>query len=327
MNGITSLLIRAALLVVATLAGATPAAAQEVVEYIHTDALGSPVAITDASGNVIERTVYEPYGAVVNRPLKDGPGYAGHMTDSVTGLNYMQQRYFDSSLGTFLSVDPVTTVENPYANFQRYRYGNGNPYKFVDPDGADAIYFSDVNVLVIPVNFTGPAATKSNVEAIRSRVDSIASEYRGIKVRLQVLGSAGGHGQNSMNLGPGKDYANYPRAGQGVYGGIGGRTAHIDSSESNWIGAAVHDILHFAGAPEGYRDVGSRDGRTSSPMEGYSSDHIMADRNGTRITARDEDAMLSNDTTSRHRLSDFKGVFRVEGRLDAKRLDKQFSGK
>lgn len=326
MNGITCLLMRAVFLV--TLAAwIVPAAAQETVEYIHTDALGSPVAITDASGNVIERTVYEPYGAVVNRPLKDGPGYTGHVTDSGTGLSYMQQRYYDPGVGAFLSVDPVAPLKSPHANFGRYRYGNGNPYRFVDPDGADAIYFSDVNVLVIPVHFTGPSATKTNVEAIRSRVDSIASEYRGIKVRLQVLGAPGGSGQNSMNLGPGKDYANYPRAGQGVYGGIGGRTAHIDSSESDWIGAAVHDILHFAGAPEGYRDYGTRDGRKSSPMEGYSSDHIMADRNGTRITARDEDAILSNDTTSRHRLSDFKGFFRVEGRLDAKRLDKQLSGK
>ncbi|NED66639.1 hypothetical protein G3I15_37505 [Streptomyces sp. SID10244] len=326
MNGLCLLLIRAVLAVVALAACVAPAVAQEVVEYIHTDALGSPVAITDASGNVIERTVYEPYGAVVNRPLKDGPGYTGHVTDSGTGLSYMQQRYYDPGVGVFLSVDPVTAIQSHYANFQRYRYGDGNPYKFVDPDGADAIYFSDVNVLVIPVHFKGPSATKTNVEAIRSRVDSIASEYRGIKVRLQVLGAPGGAGQNSMNLGPGKDYANYPRAGQGVYGGIGGRTAHIDSSEENWIGAAVHDILHFAGAREGYRDSGSRDGRTSSPIEGYSSDHIMADRSGTRINARDEDAMLSNDTTSRHRLSDFKGFFRVEGRLDAKRLDKQLSG-
>ncbi|WP_208322777.1 RHS repeat-associated core domain-containing protein, partial [Stenotrophomonas sp. CC22-02] len=80
-----------------------PAAAQEVVEYIHTDALGSPVAITDANGQVIERTVYEPYGAVVNRPLTDGPGYTGHVTDSETGLSYMQQRYMDPALGAFLS--------------------------------------------------------------------------------------------------------------------------------------------------------------------------------------------------------------------------------
>ncbi|CAH0140025.1 RHS repeat domain-containing protein [Stenotrophomonas lactitubi] len=135
MNGITSLLIRAALLVVVTMAGAAPAAAQEVVEYIHTDALGSPVVITDASGSVIERTVYEPYGAVVNRPLKDGPGFTGHVTDSETGLSYMQQRYMDPQFGMFLSADPVTAHQQPVEQFNRYRYANGNPYKFTDPDG------------------------------------------------------------------------------------------------------------------------------------------------------------------------------------------------
>lgn len=61
MNGLCSLLIRAVLTLVVLAACVAPAVAQEVVEYIHTDALGSPVAITDASGNVIERTVYEPY--------------------------------------------------------------------------------------------------------------------------------------------------------------------------------------------------------------------------------------------------------------------------
>lgn len=132
MNGITSLLIRAALLVVATMAGAAPAAAQEVVEYIHTDALGSPVAITDATGNVIERRVYEPYGAVVNRPLKDGPGYTGHVADSGTGLSYMQQRYYDGETGAFLSVDPIASS---VAAFGRYAYALGNPYRFLDPDG------------------------------------------------------------------------------------------------------------------------------------------------------------------------------------------------
>jgi len=114
------------------MAGAAPAAAQEVVEYIHSDALGSPVAITDATGNVIERRVYEPYGAVVNRPLKDGPGYTGHVTDSGTGLSYMQQRYYDGETGAFLSVDPIASS---VAAFGRYAYALGNPYRFLDPDG------------------------------------------------------------------------------------------------------------------------------------------------------------------------------------------------
>ncbi|MCI1111014.1 hypothetical protein MOQ26_08190 [Stenotrophomonas maltophilia] len=137
MNGLSLLLIRAVLAVVVLAACVAPAVAQEVVEYIHTDALGSPVAITDAGGNVIERTVYEPYGAVVNRPLKDGPGYTGHVTDSGTGLSYMQQRYMDPQLGRFLSADPVTAYQQPVSNFNSYVYALNNPYKFTDPDGRD----------------------------------------------------------------------------------------------------------------------------------------------------------------------------------------------
>lgn len=110
-------------------------ATAQTVTYIHTDALGSPVAETDASGNVIKRYAYEPYGGIVGGQATDGPGYTGHVSDSATGLSYMQQRYMDPQLGLFLSVDPVTAYEQPVGQFNRYRYANGNPYKFKDPDG------------------------------------------------------------------------------------------------------------------------------------------------------------------------------------------------
>ncbi|WP_286071277.1 RHS repeat-associated core domain-containing protein [Stenotrophomonas sp. 57] len=84
---------------------------------------------------VIKRYDYEPYGAVVGGQVTDGPGYTGHVSDSATGLSYMQQRYMDPQLGVFLSVDPVTAYEQPVGQFNRYRYANGNPYKFTDPDG------------------------------------------------------------------------------------------------------------------------------------------------------------------------------------------------
>jgi len=114
----------------------SPTMAQgQTVTYIHTNALGSPVAETDASGKVISRTVYEPYGGVVGGAVKDGPGYAGHVSDAGTGLSYMQQRYYDSQLGVFLSVDPMTAYSSPVAMFNRYRYANSNPYRFYDPDG------------------------------------------------------------------------------------------------------------------------------------------------------------------------------------------------
>ncbi|WOB51579.1 hypothetical protein NYR97_09630 [Xanthomonas hydrangeae] len=118
------------------LALAWPAAGlAETVEYIHTDALGSPVAITDAAGNVIERTVYEAYGGMVNKAAVDGPGFTGHVADSATGLSYMQQRYYDPSIGRLLSVDPVGVSPINGLNFNRYWYASNNPYKNKDPDG------------------------------------------------------------------------------------------------------------------------------------------------------------------------------------------------
>lgn len=119
--------------------GLTSIAAQaQTVRYIHTDALGSPVAVTNASRTVIEISEYEPYGQLVNRPVEAGPGYTGHVMDVSTGLAYMQQRYYDPMLGRFLSVDPVTASSSTGANFNRYWYANNNPYRFYDPDGRSA---------------------------------------------------------------------------------------------------------------------------------------------------------------------------------------------
>jgi RHS repeat-associated protein len=103
--------------------------------YQHTDALGSPVATTSESRVVLQRSEYEPYGALLNRPLEDGPGYTGHETDAGTGLVYMQQRYYDPLCGCFLSTDPVTALDGP---FNRYWYANNNPYRFTDPDGRES---------------------------------------------------------------------------------------------------------------------------------------------------------------------------------------------
>lgn len=107
--------------------------------YQHTDALGSPAAVSDEAGQVTERNDYEPYGAIIGKPTFSGIGYTGHVMDGATGLTYMQQRYYDESIGRFLSVDPVTAHEKPGQNFNRYWYANNNPYKFTDPDGRSIV--------------------------------------------------------------------------------------------------------------------------------------------------------------------------------------------
>lgn len=104
-------------------------------KYQHTDALGSPVGVTNITGVVIDRTNYEPYGVAISKPTYNGIGYTGHVMDGATGLTYMQQRYYDPGIGRFLSVDPVTADSGTGGNFNRYWYANNNPYKYTDPDG------------------------------------------------------------------------------------------------------------------------------------------------------------------------------------------------
>ena len=132
----TGLLHLCGLLLGAALLIPQGAAAQATVKYIHTDALGSVVEMTDASDAVVEgHREYEAYGQQLTPAVQDGPGYTGHVQDAATGLTYMQQRYYDPQLGVFLSVDAVSASSNPIGQFHRYRYANNNPYKFVDPDG------------------------------------------------------------------------------------------------------------------------------------------------------------------------------------------------
>ena len=76
----------------------------------------------------------EPYGLQLAPAPADGPGYTGHVYDAATGLNYMQQRYYDPGIGRFLSIDPVSAT-SVGGNFNRYWYADNNPYRFYDPDG------------------------------------------------------------------------------------------------------------------------------------------------------------------------------------------------
>lgn len=114
---------------------AQPAWATDTVYYYYTNTLHSAVVETDAQGNIVEQTThYAPYGQVLNRSMRDGPGYTGHEEDPSTGLNYMQQRYYDPQSGRFVSTDPVFPTDDG-GNFNRYWYAGNNPYRYTDPDG------------------------------------------------------------------------------------------------------------------------------------------------------------------------------------------------
>ncbi len=105
------------------------------VTYIYTDPQGTPLAEANTSGVITATFDYAPYGNQAMGAAHDGPGYTGHVNDADTGLVYMQARYYDPTVGRFISVDPVgPNAGSPY-NFNRFAYADNNPVVNMDPTG------------------------------------------------------------------------------------------------------------------------------------------------------------------------------------------------
>jgi RHS repeat-associated protein len=125
-----------------TLALGFSASAASTVTYFHNDLTGSPLAATDASGHVLWRESYRPYGErLVNSASAKGNDvwFASRRQDVETGLVYMGARYYDPVAGRFVSIDPKQVNEGDVHSFSRYAYANNNPYKNVDPDGKESM--------------------------------------------------------------------------------------------------------------------------------------------------------------------------------------------
>jgi len=109
--------------------------------YYHADHLGSSSVITDSTGLKVQSIAYYPYGAprmnqslitpVIDVPYK----YTGKELDSTTNLYYYEARYYDATIGRFMSAD--TIVQNPKdpQTLNRYTYVRNNPYRYTDPTG------------------------------------------------------------------------------------------------------------------------------------------------------------------------------------------------
>ncbi len=117
-----------------------PARAQtttQVVEYYHTDLLGTVRAVTNQQGEVIRRHDFLPFGEELQPtvPPPDKPLFTGKERDAETGLDYFGARYQRAGVGRFTTVDPVGGRLADPQTLNRYAYARNNPLRFVDPTG------------------------------------------------------------------------------------------------------------------------------------------------------------------------------------------------
>ena len=116
--------------------------------YFHTDALGSITAITNATGKVIERRSYEPFGKIramnyginnnryANTVIDTTRAFTGHeQIAEFSGLIHMNARLYDSDIGRFLSADTLIQYPEHSQGYNRYAYIENNPLMAPDPTG------------------------------------------------------------------------------------------------------------------------------------------------------------------------------------------------
>jgi RHS repeat-associated protein len=102
--------------------------------WLHRDHLVSVRALTDATGAVVERSNYKPYGEriVTLGTVPESKGFIGERTDDETGLAYLHARYYDPQLGVFIQPD---TWDPRLVGVNRYAYGASNPVMYTDKSG------------------------------------------------------------------------------------------------------------------------------------------------------------------------------------------------
>ncbi len=121
------------------MANGTPVSerAGSTMSWITTNLNGtSDLRVTTDNGTVVRRYV-DPYGMsrTASPPVWSSPhGYLNAPTSTLSGLTQLGARAYDTSIGKFLSVDPVLSPSNPQQN-NGYTYSSNNPVTMSDPSG------------------------------------------------------------------------------------------------------------------------------------------------------------------------------------------------
>jgi RHS repeat-associated protein len=105
------------------------------VYYLHEDALGSTMLTVTSTLTVKFSSNYVPYGPNYAISGKEVFMYTGKPYDAATGLYYFAARFYDPSLGRFITEDSYNGTKTDPLSMNRYSYAVENPIKYVDPTG------------------------------------------------------------------------------------------------------------------------------------------------------------------------------------------------
>ena len=110
--------------------------------YLYTeDAKGSTVTVLDNAGSRVVSYLYDDFGDVTEskatgyRGFENELQYTGAVHDEMTGLLYLNARYYEPRTGRFITRDSYRGERENADTWHLYAYCANNPINYVDPTG------------------------------------------------------------------------------------------------------------------------------------------------------------------------------------------------
>ena len=285
--------------------------------YTYTDNQGSLIALTDESGNIVERYAFDPWGArrnpdqweqkdtrtkwIINR------GYTGHEHLDAFGIINMNGRVYDPQTAMFFSPDPFVQAPDNWVNYNRYGYCLNNPLIYTDPSG----YMFD-------------ARSQSGYEEQFWQYMGSGFSYSQAFSFSQSSGGSGGGGGGSSSSGHYEEVSTtyvsqYSYSINSVTGEFENFYAEFDTNYTQkWVYDSTEDRMYAAVHPGddnsfkgGLNNVSNAVGIVTSSAEVFTKANpgtfIVTTINGTQIAMTTDQLIVGLEVASRNTV--YLGIF------------------
>ena len=98
-----------------------------VLSYLYGDQSGSVSVVAGASGSLVSKTLYEPWGTIRYTQGTSTSDYGFTGQEQEGDICFYNARWYAPQIGRFMQADSIVPSTQSIQEFDRYAYVNNNP--------------------------------------------------------------------------------------------------------------------------------------------------------------------------------------------------------
>jgi len=233
--------------------------------YIHTDHLGSYIALTNNAGKIFQRNCFDIWGnpipvhkvdtaggvcdsTLINFTLTNR-GFTGHEHYPFFKIINMNGRLYDPVIARFFSPDKYVANSSFTQDFNRYTYARNNPLMYTDPDGENPLVIAlvaiGISAIMSATSYTISVATSPGGFQNWNWSDFGANMMIGIGQGILTSAIGGAFSSIATTNILGSIGVEIGRAG--AHAAVGGLFSYIQG-DNFWMGAAASGFSSLMGS-------------------------------------------------------------------------------